>query len=102
MTRKTTTMAGALSEMDQVGRRGHHGRPIAGKMPTSDQEDIDRAAIYRNAQTPGSLAFVEDPGPQEPDANIVLVVSGAGRVLRVALGRNRTANLIQQLVASLV
>jgi hypothetical protein len=30
------------------------------------------------------------------------MVSGGGSLLRVPLGRNRTANLIQQLAASLV
>lgn len=58
-------------------------------------------AIYRGAVEPGSIAYIEAPETYD-DAAVVLMVAGPGRLLRVPLGRNRVANLIQELLKVLV
>lgn len=94
-------MARAIARLDSADGRTastYYGR----SSPTVEDIAAEKRAIYRAAQAPGSIAYIEQPSADEPEAAVVLMVAGDGHLLRVALGRNRTANLIQELVKALV
>lgn len=100
--------------MSDAGPRCKSGLPRRGlaaaleRMAASHGKSLDhdafaaqRRAIYRDAQEPGSIAWIEAPGPGDAETAMVIMVAGGGRLLRVGLGRNRCANLIARLAEAL-
>lgn len=83
-----------LAEMALVG--GSQGRV------SHETKQALQREVYRKVQIPGSIDFVEDPRPDEAGIAVVIMVSGGDRLLRVALGRNRCASLISELVKAMI
>ena len=88
--------------VDIASLDGRRGRLSSSSRDGHEALQADQREVYRRAQTPGSIAYLEAPSPQEADIAGVIMVSGGDRLLRVALGRNRTVNLIKELLTWLV
>lgn len=92
----TKTVASAIARIDAMDTEG-----VAGNVASHGDAWQAKRDVGRVAEHPGAIAWLDKPRPDEPDIAAVLVVSGGGMLIRVALGRNRTANLISHLVVSL-
>lgn len=99
---RRTAVAQAISAIDAMDTP-HGAGQVAQKAAKNGTSISDaKRAIRRKSQVTGSISCVEDPEPGETGISRVLIVSADGVDIRVPLGRNRSVNLINQLVAGLV